>query len=104
MPLPNYTIKHGVFVTNFLNRATLETVAETEELAARLREYYKPYDIVEEILVQKIVVETSRYGRVLGLEQPEPGATPGYLFQCLDKIMRYTASTSRATPASTPAF
>ena len=33
------------------------------------REYYKPYDIVEEILVQKIVVETARYGRVLAFER-----------------------------------
>jgi hypothetical protein len=90
------SITHGIFVTKLLNRATPETVAEIEELAAGLRDYYKPQGIVEEILVQKIVVETVRYGRVLGLEQPEPGFTPGYLFQCHDKVMRYTTSTSRA--------
>ena len=90
------SIKHGIFVTKFLERATPETVAEIEELAAGLRDYYKPQGIVEEILVQKIVVETARYGRVLGLEQPEPGATRPYLLHCLDKTMRYTTSTSRA--------
>src|SRR5215472_6263055 len=90
------SITHAIFVTKFLDRATPETVAEIEELAAGLRDYYKPQGIVEEILVQKIVVETARYGRVLGLEQPEPGATRPYLLHCLDKVMRYTTSTSRA--------
>ena len=74
----------------------LEAVAATEELAAGLRDYYKPESIVEEILLQKIVIETARYGRVLALEQPEPGATRPYLLHCLDKVMRYTTSTSRA--------
>jgi|SRR5215813_3831133 len=90
------SIKHGIFVMKFLNGAKPETVVEIEELAAGLREHYKPQGIVEEILVQKIVVETARYGRVLALEQPEPGATRAYLLHCLDKIMRYTTSTSRA--------
>ena len=90
------SITHGIFVKKFLEGATPETVAEIEELAAGLRDYYKPQGIVEEILVQKIVVETARYGRVLGLEQPEPGATRPYLLHCLDKVMRYTTSTSRA--------
>jgi hypothetical protein len=35
-------------------------------------------------------------GRVLALEQPEPGARRPYLLHCLDKTMRYTTSTSRA--------
>jgi hypothetical protein len=44
------------------------------------------------------VIETARYGRVLALERPEPesGRTRYYLLLCLDKIMRYTTSTSRA--------
>ena len=90
------SITHGIFVTKFLDGATPETVAEIEELAEGLREYYKPESIVEEILLQRIVVETARYGRVLVLEQPEPGATRPYLLHCLDKTMRYTTSTSRA--------
>jgi hypothetical protein len=65
-------------------------------LAAGLRDYYKPQSIVEEILLEKIVIETARYGRVLALEQPEPGKPVPYLLHCLDKTMRYTTSTSRA--------
>src|SRR5215472_6245385 len=67
------SITHGIFVTKFLDGATPQTVAEIEELAAGLRDYYNPQSIVEEILLQKIVIETARYGRVLLLEQPEPG-------------------------------
>src|SRR6516162_3292227 len=90
------SITHGIFVKKFLDGAEPDTAAEIRELAEGLQEYYKPKGIVEEILVQKIVVETARYGRVLGLEQPEPGATRPYLLHCLDKVMRYTTSTSRA--------
>ena len=61
----------GFFVTKFLFGATPEMVAEIEELTAGLYEYFKPVGILEEILVQKIVVETARYGRVLALEQLE---------------------------------
>ena len=39
------SITHGIFVTKFLNGATLETVAEIEEMAAGLRDYYKPQSI-----------------------------------------------------------
>jgi phage protein D len=59
------SITHGIFVTKFLNGAAPETVAEIEALAAGIREHCQPVGILEEILVQKIVVETSRYDRVL---------------------------------------
>jgi hypothetical protein len=90
------SITRAIFVKKVVKGATPEVVAEVEELAAALRDYYKPESIVEEILLQEIAIETARYGRVLALEQPEPGATRGYLLHCLDKIMRYTTSTSRA--------
>lgn len=90
------SIKHGIFVTKFLNGATPDTTAEIQELAAGLREHYEPKGILEEILVQKIVVETARYGRVLGFEQPEAGYNRMYFLVCLDKVMRYTTSTSRS--------
>ena len=90
------SITHGVFVKKFLDGATPETVAEIEELAAGLRDYYKPQGIVEEILVQKIVVETARYGRELALEQPAPGYNLTRVVHCLDRISRYSTATSRA--------
>jgi hypothetical protein len=89
-------IRHGIFVTKLLNGAATETASEIQELAAGLREHYKPDGIMEEILVQKIVVETARYSRVLGFEQPESGYNRMYFLVCLDKIMRYTTSTSRS--------
>ena len=61
-----------------------------------MRDYYKPQGIVEEILVQKIVVETARYGRELALEQPAPGYNLTRVVHCLDRISRYSTTTSRA--------
>ena len=74
------SIKHGIFVTKFLNGATPDTTAEIQELAAGLREHYEPKGILEEILVQKIVVETARYGRVLALEHLSQDTIPRIWF------------------------
>src|SRR5437667_2371710 len=54
---------------------------------------------LEELLVQKIVVETARYGRVVALEQveqPEPGYNLARVVHCLDCTSRYATATSRA--------
>jgi len=62
-------------------------------------EYYKSERILEELLVQKIVVETARYGRVLALEhleQPEPGYNLARVVHSLDRTSRYSTATSRA--------
>jgi hypothetical protein len=90
------SITHGIFFKQFLNGAAPETVAEIEALAAGIREYCKPQGPLEEILVQKIVVETARYGRALGFERPESAPTHAYLLYSLDHVVRYTTSTSRA--------
>lgn len=87
---------HGIFVRQFLHGAAPETVAEIEALAAGMRECYKPEGILEEILVQKIVVETARYGRVLELEHLEPKVARIDFLNLLDRVVRYTTSTSRA--------
>jgi hypothetical protein len=89
------SITHGIFVKKFLNGAAPETVAEIEALAAGIVEHYQPVGMLEEILVQKIVVETARYHRVLGFEQEFMGS-PIYVVTCLDRMVRYTTSTSRA--------
>lgn len=36
------TTTHGIFVKQYLRGAAPETIAEIQELAAGLREYYKP--------------------------------------------------------------
>lgn len=89
-------ITHGIFVTQFLNRATPETVAQVEELARGMREYYKPEGMLEEMLVEKIVIETARYGRALEFENPEPNSPPPYILSVLGLAARYTTATSRA--------
>ena len=86
---------HGIFVKQFLSGAEPEAIEEIELLAAGLRKHYKPKGIVEKILVQKIIVETARYGRVLSLEEPEPFSSRLDMVHCLDRIVRYTTSTSR---------
>ena len=90
------SITHGIFITKFLEGAKPETIAEIEELAASLREHYDAQGVVEEMLVQKIVIETARYGRILALEQPEPGRPRLYSLMCLDRTSRYSTATSRA--------
>jgi len=93
------SIKHGIFLTKLLTSAPPEAIAEIQELAVGLWEYYKPDGILEEILVQKIVAETARYGRILALEQleqPESGYNLVRVVHCLDRTSRYSTSTSRS--------
>ena len=92
------SITHGIFVKKFLNGAAPETVAEIEALAAGIREHYQPADMLEEMLVQKIVIEAAREHRVLGFEQKFEESTSGpiHLVACLGHVARYATSTSRA--------
>jgi hypothetical protein len=87
---------HGIFVKQFLNGASPETVVEIEALAAGIREHYQPQGQLEEILVQKIVVETARYGRALGFEDKQFAHPHAFHIGGLDRMCRYTTSTSRA--------
>ena len=73
-----------------------ETIAEIEEFAASLSEHYDQQGVDEEMLVQKIVIETARYGRILALEHPERGRPRLYSLMCLDRTSRYSTATSRA--------
>jgi len=96
------SITHGIFVTKFLDGATPETVTEIQELASSLRDHYDPQCVVEEMLVQKIVIETARYGRIVALEQhPEPNRPLMYSLICLDRTSRYsTATRAKAATSS----
>jgi hypothetical protein len=90
------SITHGIFVKKFLNGATPETVAELETLSAGIREHYQPIGMLEEILMQKIVVEAARYGRVLGFEHQQLTREHAFHGRAIDCVDRYTTSTSRA--------
>jgi hypothetical protein len=94
------SITHGIFAKQFLNGAAPETVAEMEVLAAGIQEHYQPVGMVEEILVQKIVVETARYGRILGVEQQELARANAFFNGAIDRVGRYATSTSRAVPGA----
>jgi hypothetical protein len=89
-------VSHGIFAKQFLGGAAPETVEEIVALAAGLREHYQPVGMMEEILLQKILVESARYGRILGLEQRELARENAFFNAAVDRIGRYTASTSRA--------
>jgi hypothetical protein len=89
------SVTHGIFVKQFLNGATPETIEEMKALTTGLREHYQPVGMMEEILLQKILVETARYGRILGLEQRELARENAFFSAAVDRVGRYTTSTSR---------
>src|SRR5258707_3025565 len=84
------SITHGIFVKKFLNGATPETVAEIEALASGIWEHYQPVDMLEEMLVQKIVIDAAREHRVLGFEHKFDESTSGpiHLVACLRHVSR----------------
>ena len=61
-----------------------------------LREHYQPIGTLEDILVEKIIVETARYSRILSLEQNELGRKNAFFNAAIDRVGRYSTSTSRA--------
>ena len=81
-------IKHGIFFKQVINGASPETVAELEILAADMREYYRPIGRLEEMLVEKIVVENARYARILGFEQQELSRRYAFFSAAVDRGTR----------------
>jgi hypothetical protein len=89
-------IKHGIFATRFLYGASAEDVAEMEAAIQEMRDYYQPVGKLEEMLVEKIVVECARYARILGLEEQELSRKHAFFGVGLDRFGRYSTSTNRA--------
>lgn len=89
-------VSHGIFVKQFLSGAEPETIEEVVALTAGLREHYRPAGMMEEILMQKILVESARYARILGLEQRELARENAFFNAAVDRVGRYSTSTSRA--------
>src|SRR5262249_11576956 len=89
-------ITHGIFVKQFLKGATSETVARVEAIAAGLRDHYPPVGFLEEMLLEKVVAESARYGRALEIETPGDDHSQSYILNCLALAARYTTSTSHA--------
>jgi len=89
-------ITHGIFFKQLVNGASPDTVTELETLAADLRAHFQPLGRLEEMLVEKIVVENARYARILGLEQQELSRRLAFFGPAVDRVGRYTTSTNRA--------
>ncbi|HTQ60825.1 MAG TPA: hypothetical protein VMI32_11405 [Candidatus Solibacter sp.] len=89
-------IKHGIFAKRFLQGASAETVAEMETLIGEMRDYYQPAGKLEEMLVEKIVIENARYARILGVEQEELARKNAFFGPAVDRVARYATSTNRA--------
>jgi len=89
-------IKHGIFAKRFLNGASADDVAEIETAIQEMRDYYQPVGRLEEMLVEKIVVESARYARILGFEEQELSRKHAFFGVGLDRFGRYSTSTNRA--------
>jgi hypothetical protein len=64
-------VTHGIFVRQYLSGGTRDTVDEIKKLAAGFWDHYRPVGMIEEMLVEKLCIETVRYSRVLRLEIDE---------------------------------
>ena len=89
-------VKHGIFVKQILQGADGEEVAEIELLVQEIRDYYQPIGKVEEMLVEKIVVENVRYARILGFERQEFSRDCAFFNSAVDRVGRYATSMNRA--------
>jgi hypothetical protein len=94
-------IKHGIFAKRFLHGASAEAVAEMEAAIREVRDYYHPVGKLEEMLVEKIVVESARYARVLSFEGQELSRKHAFFGVGLDRFGRYSTSTNRALSRAT---
>lgn len=82
------SVTHGIFVKRFPSSAAPETIEEMAALTTGLRDHYQPVGMMEEILMQKILVETTRYGRILGLEQRELARENAFFNAAVDRVGR----------------
>jgi hypothetical protein len=92
-------VKHGLtanFFLNLIEQGTAES-KQMEDMQARMFEHYQPVGAVEELLVEKIVIESLRYGRLLTKEQNPKLREVGYYPYVLtvDKSVRYETALNR---------
>lgn len=67
-----------------------------EILLDEMRGYYQPAGKLEEMLVERIVIENARYARILGVEQEELARKFAFFGPAVDRVARYATSTNRA--------
>jgi hypothetical protein len=89
-------VTHGIFVKQYLSGGPRETVDDIKTLAAGFWEHYQPVGMIEEMLVEKLCIETVRYSRVLRLEIDELARKHAFFGPGVDRVGRYGANVNRA--------
>jgi len=88
-------IKHGIFAGKLFSQTEGER-REYEELAAQLVEHYQPVGFKEQLLVEQIITELVRNGRILRYEQRVLSEDAVFFTgQSLEKVLRYSTFHSR---------
>lgn len=89
--------KHGFFARKLFGGGEPASAEgqETTELGKQIWDYYAPIGYMEELLVEKIVCESVRYGRLLGYEQEEFGRRDAFFGPAVDRVLRYQAAINR---------
>jgi hypothetical protein len=89
--------KHGFFARKLFAGGEPASAEgqETTELGEQIWDYYAPIGYMEELLVEKVVCESVRYGRLLGYEQEEFGRRHAFFGPAVDRVLRYQAAINR---------
>jgi hypothetical protein len=90
-------VKHGLTARYFpylVIPGSVE-VQQLEEHRRRFYEHFAPVGPVEELLVEKIIVELGRYNRAVAPEQHPSVENSGYFPQVVDKLTRYQSAVDR---------
>jgi hypothetical protein len=89
-------IKHGIFAAKLFSRTEQAERVEYEELAAQLVDQYQPNGFKEQLLVQQILTELVRNGRILKYEQRVLSEDAVFFMShALEKVLRYSTFHSR---------
>lgn len=90
-------IKHGIFAAKLLNQTPqgASERLEYEELAAQVRDCYQPVGTKEQLLVELLITELVRTGRILRYEQMVLTSDSAFWSDGLAKVLRYSQAHSR---------
>jgi hypothetical protein len=90
-------IKHGIFAEKLLNQTPqgASERLEYEELATQVHDFYQPIGTKEQLLVELLITELVRTGRILRYEQMILTSDSAFWSDGLSKVLRYSQSHSR---------
>jgi hypothetical protein len=90
-------IRHGIFAAKLLNQTPqgANERLEYEELATQVRDFYQPVGTKEQLLVELLITELVRTGRILRYEQMVLTSDSAFWSDGLAKVLRYSQAHSR---------